>query len=470
MCSLAQNQINPRGDANCDGSVDITDLNTLVDSILHGKDNYWCDINYDGVIDIFDVSSSVNIITGKSNYKAARPSGTLPTVWINVENNSGITSKEYYLNASLYVTYPDGTTQGDIDSPYSMKIKGRGNSTWDLLAKKPYKIKFPKNIPFLGMSKEKTFTLLPNYLDWWGYLQNTVGFELSRRLGLAYTPNQVPVELVLNGNYIGLYFATEQIKIGPNRVNIEAQADEITDDTDVTGGWLIEIDNYPDDDSFKIYEHDNRAKQNLWFTSHSPEKMSNVQREYIYNYINTVDSLIYLSPLDSASWTKYIDVDELAKFAIVNEILDNKEAFSGSCWMYKEKGDSSKLKFGPVWDFGSSFINVKLPVTETCYNSYICDELPNYCSTHWIGQMYKYPYFMETVKKHWVNFYDNNYEGLYSFMDEFVDSILDAGAADYVRWPQSSSNLLRERKDQFFIPSIKCKVNWLNKQWGNISH
>ena len=70
----------------------------------------------------------------------------------------------------------------------------------------------------------------------------------------------------------------------------------------------------------------------------------------------------------------------LAKFYIVNEIVDNKEAFSGSCWMSKEMGDSTKLVFGPVWDFGSSFATWKAGCHTIAYNILHNNEDAEECS------------------------------------------------------------------------------------------
>ena len=39
---------------------------------------------------------------------------------------------------------------------------------------------------------------------------------------------------------------TEQIRVSKNRVNVVEQADNETDTDNVTGGWLLEIDNYFD--------------------------------------------------------------------------------------------------------------------------------------------------------------------------------------------------------------------------------
>ena len=233
----------------------------------------------------------------------------------------------------------------------------------------------------------------------------------------------------------------------------------------MTGGWLLEIENYPDSLSIPIYEHDNRENQNLYFTSHSPELLSSEQYNYIKNFLEKTDSAIYCGDPDSREWEKYIDMESLAKFYIVNEIVDNKEAFSGSCWMSKEMGDSTKLVFGLVWDFGSSFATWKAGC-DTCFHSFIYENLPHYANTHWIKEICKYPRFQEMVKKLWKEFYANEYEGIIDYINNFVVKIKDAADHDFIRWPKGSSDVVIARKDQFYLPSIKAKVKWLQQQWG----
>ncbi|MGM9868780.1 MAG: CotH kinase family protein [Sodaliphilus sp.] len=455
----------PKGDTNLDGRINATDITTLVDSTLMGNFAYWCDANFDGKLNTSDITSVVNTILSGDEPASPSYSGTLPTVFVNVENNWSVLSKEEYLNASIFILYPDGTMLASPEAPTPVSIRGRGNATWTEVPKKPYKLKFPEKIALCGMKKSKQFTLLPHFLDWWGYLQNTIGFKLSETLEMDYTPKQEPVEVVMNGSYIGLYFLTEQIKVEKNRVNITEQEDEETDPELITGGWLLEIENYPDSTSIFIHENDNREKQNLYFTSHSPEIMSTEQREYITRFLQNTDSVIYNDSINGHEWEKYIDMESLAKFYIINEVLDNKEAFSGSCWMTKERGDSTKLVFGPVWDFGSSFINW-LPDTDTCFHSYIYQNLPHYASTHWIERICQYPAFQKEVKRLWNDFYDEHFESIIEYANEFVLSIVEAGNCDFLRWPTGSSNNLVLRKDRFFIPSIKAKTNWLNTQWS----
>ena len=127
-------------------------------------------------------------------------SGTLPIMFINSE--APITTKEYYVNATCYI---DALGQegyeslGTAEAPLPLEIKGHGNYTWRYYDKKPYRLKFQDKVEPLGMNKNRHFTLLPHVDDNLVYLRNTVGFELSRLIGMSYTPAQEPVEVVLNG-------------------------------------------------------------------------------------------------------------------------------------------------------------------------------------------------------------------------------------------------------------------------------
>ena len=119
---------------------------------------------------------------------------------------------------------------------------------------KPYRLKFDEKVKPLGMKKSRHFVLMANADDNLAFLRNTVGLQLSRMIGLAYTPWQEPVEVVLNGDYIGLYMLTEKIRVAKNRVNIVEQADLATDPDSITGGWLFEIDNYSEEGQVTITE------------------------------------------------------------------------------------------------------------------------------------------------------------------------------------------------------------------------
>ena len=138
-------------------------------------------------------------------------SKTVPVMFINTVDNAPITSKDEYVDAQYYVeTFGRSKYEsiGSAESTLPLQIRYRGNWTLTNFEKKPYKIKLGKKTNLLGLKRNKHFALLAHADARRGFLRNTVGFYISRRLGMDYTPDQVPVEVVLNGEYIGLYFLT----------------------------------------------------------------------------------------------------------------------------------------------------------------------------------------------------------------------------------------------------------------------
>ena len=99
---------------------------------------------------------------------AVSPSGTLPVMYITTENQTPVTSKDYYLNATYYLDAKGIAGYDNIGSasaPLNMEIKGRGNYSWSGFDKKPYRIKLADKQALLGMNKSKHFTLLAHADD-----------------------------------------------------------------------------------------------------------------------------------------------------------------------------------------------------------------------------------------------------------------------------------------------------------------
>ena len=394
---------------------------------------------------------------------AASYSGTLPVMHINTTNSVPITSKEVYVQADWWIDdmgVEGCESIGSQQHPLSMLIKGQGNYTWDHYPKKSYRLKFDTKQEPLGMSKNRHFVLLAHADDDLAMLKNTMGFELSRRIGLAYTPAQQPVEVVLNGNYLGLYFLTEKIRTGKSRVDIADQHEMETDPTSIaTGGWLLEIDNHPGDNCMNILERDGVI---LTITHHSPEVLSTPQLNYLNDWISRVNEAIYTTDKTSTLWEEYIDIDTLAMYYIVGEIMDEMECFSGSCYLYKRQGEGNKLIFGPVWDFGNAYQRWAI-YQDTRFEYYLYQQ-PTMFTSHWIEEISRFPHFVQVVKKHWREFYGSGFNGL--DVDKCVFShvarIREAYQADAKLWPHRPIDSQCTDFKTFF----GRKVKWLQSQWG----
>ena len=389
--------------------------------------------------------------------QAATYSGSLPVLFIQTENNQSITSKETYINATYYLDamgISGYTSIGSKEAPLNMEIRGRGNYSWTGFDKKPYRIKLADKQPLLGMNKSKHFALLAHAddsNDRKGFMRNAVGFELSKMIGMTYTPDAKPLEVVLNGDYIGLYFLTETIRVDKDRVNIVEQEDEETNSDNITGGWLVEIDNYDTDPHVTIKEG---GKTTMWITYKTPEVLSYQQEQYLTQQMKLIDNLVYGDKNSNELWN-YLDMDALAKFYIVQELTDNYESFHGSCYLHKEIGANEKWHFGPVWDFGSSFNRDK---SQYMYQGDVWHN-------HWIPEICKFPAFMERVKEIWNEFYNGNYNNIYSFIDTHENLIKQAAVKDKERWGQYHGSQTISTYIDLTTEVLRKNAAWLNQQW-----
>lgn len=384
---------------------------------------------------------------------AVSPSGTLPVLYIQTENNAPITSKEDYINATYYLDnkgLSDYQSIGSKAQPLNMEIRGRGNYTWRDFDKKPYRIKLADKQPLLGMTKSKHFALLAHADDSKGFMRNAIGFQLSKLIGLTWTPTAKPLEVVLNGDYIGLYFLTETIRVDKDRVNIVEQEDEATDPMAITGGWLVEIDNYREDPQIIITEGDYYNTETA-FTYKTPEVLSSAQEQFLRGEMERINTLVYGDKNSDELW-KYLDMEALARFYIVQELTDNYESFHGSCYLYREMGEGEKWYFGPVWDFGSAFNRDK--------SQYIFEG--DVWHNHWIPEICKFPAFNTCLKTLWTNFYNGDFNQIYDYIVQQKDLIASAVQADYQRWPDYGNNDFSNRVTKV-TNRLRSYAQWLNE-------
>lgn len=373
-------------------------------------------------------------------------SGTLPVLYIDTEDHTPIVSKEVYLNA-YYRLDPMGTegveALGTASNPLPMQIRGRGHSSWKG-AKKPYKIKLGQKTAIMGMPKNKHWALLKPS-------ENTIaGFQLGKLLNMAWTPELRPVEVILNGDYIGLYFLTETIRIDENRVNIYEQQDQETNPDLISGGWLVEVDNYRDECQITIPEC---SSWNLTLRYHSPEDLSNIQLQWLTNEFKTINSAIYSSDKTSTEWEKYIDVETLARYFIIQEVMDNPDGFHGSFYLNKDLSEGSKWNAGPIWDL-------------VCYNrvktDYTFKMKVHYGITpHWIGEIIQYSSFCDAVRNIWHEIYPARLSQIYDYIDETVLPLNAAWSNDCMRWDEDATQTAELRAERIKT-ALNRNIEWFN--------
>ena len=284
----------------------------------------------------------------KKNYAVKFTDNGIAALYINT-GGSPISSKEVYVNGTLKII----SNFKDVSYEGKTEIKGRGNSTWFDMPKKPYRIKLDKKASLLGMPESKNWVLLANYADK-TLMRNELAFMLSRKIGRAFTPASRYVEVYLNGAYLGNYQLAEQIKEGKGLVDIEEQPKGTTALPNLSGGYLIEQDLFANGEPVYFY-----TQKKMPFVVKYPDEddITQQQRDYIKNHFQKLEDALYgdnyTDPVNG--YRKYFDVDTYIDFYLINEVIGNPDAFR-STYMFKKRNDD-KIYTGPVWDFDKAANN-----------------------------------------------------------------------------------------------------------------
>lgn len=261
----------------------------------------------------------------------------LPTVYIHTLNDEIPYDKEHQIVSQLTIISDDGTKL--LSEPGT--TRERGNASRDF-PKKPWRIKFDKKQNVLDApAKAKKWTLVNNYGDK-TLMRNLLAFELSKRMGMTYTPYGTAVDVLLNGEYKGCYQLCDQVTINKNRVNITEMTPEDNQGSALTGGYLIEVDAYANKE--KSWFNSNRGNP-VTIKSPDEDEITANQKQYIYNFFNMMEN----------QWSTYLDVNSFLRHFLVGELSGNTDTY-WSVFMYKDR-DEDLLHVGPVWDFDLAFNN-----------------------------------------------------------------------------------------------------------------
>ena len=260
-------------------------------------------------------------------------------LFIYTENGQAITSKEDYV--TCYV----GMNGGDSYASRWLKagIRGRGNSTWEWYDKKPYRIKLEKKQKLLGIDKAKSWILLANYRDVTD-MMNTYVFELGRMMGLPYTNHSRYVELILNGEYQGIYQLTEQVQQGENRV-------EISDERGIL--LSLDVDDGPSGGA--------ASEQSFWTEGYAmpavvkypnEENLTTERRDSIKAVFAILENAI--KNKNYAAAAELLDMESFARYLMIQELVYNVE-LSAPRSIFLHKDGDGKWVMGPLWDFDAGY-------------------------------------------------------------------------------------------------------------------
>ena len=219
-------------------------------------------------------------------------------------------------------------------------IRVRGNTS-AFEEKKPYRIKLdnPQDLIENNISYADEDWLLLNGSTLNAYIGNYISLEC----GSEWQPRIIPINLIVNNDWKGCYYLTENIKKGKNRLNI------------CNDGFIVENDAYwwnSNNVFFKTNKQESRGC--IFFTIKYPKVTSiDSNTDYIRSTIQRWEDAIW--DMDE-KYSNYIDIQSFSSYILARDLLGCTDLYGSNMFYYKyDSTDSSKIKAGPVWDFDSDY-------------------------------------------------------------------------------------------------------------------
>lgn len=375
----------------------------------------------------------------------------LPILYL--ESEAPILVKDTWINGSMTVD-PNSSTE-QVVTETSIELRGRGNSTWSL-PKKPYRFKLPSKTSMLGMPADKKWSLLANFSDK-TLMRTSVAFELGRMFEVPFTPRSKYVEVILNGEFLGNYLLTDQIEIGENRVNIQ----EIKkNSTDITGGYLLEIDQRLDADYWF------RTNKSVPVTIKSPEDITDDQFNYIRDYVQKTEDVLFGTDFTDPAegYAKYIDVESFINWYLVNELTKNNDAvFFSSCFMHKDK--NGKLSMGPIWDFDIAIGNVNYNENND-FKGWWIRNVP------WYKRLFEDPVFERKVAERWKGIKTAKLNAIFDHINTTSQKLKYSQKENFKKWevlynytwPNAVVLGSYENEVQYMKEWLTKRINWMDNE------
>lgn len=284
--------------------------------------------------------------SGKPDFQS-----NLPVVVIDCRNEINAQEK---VPAEMFI---DGQYDGAIG------IKYRGNSSQSFNQKK-YSIETrddfqsPLDVSLFDMPAEHDWVLMCPYNDV-SMMRDALASRLWTDMG-HWGPRFQQVEVVFNGEYIGIYGFCETIKQTAGRLGIKTPKNK----DPKTQGYVLRIDKYDQDDLFfrsKLSGVGAGFSHEIVWTCRYPkkDKITSEQLDYIHKYVDEAEAALCDKESPKQKAEQYVDLMSFVDYFIHTELSLNADAYKSSSYFYKEpdKADGTKglLHAGSVWDYNLAY-------------------------------------------------------------------------------------------------------------------
>jgi len=335
-------------------------------------------------------------------------------------------------------------TYNNYDGRISIEYRGSSSQSFP---KKAYALETQdsignnNNVSLLGMPVENDWILYAPYSDK-SLMRNFLTFDLGRKMG-NYSPRTVYCELVVDGDYRGVYILMEKIKRDNDRVDIaKLDIDDLAGDS-LTGGYIIKIDKYTGTGGTDwLSDFPSIGGGPKYIQYHYPEAsvMLPQQMDYIQAFVDSFEyALAGPDFTDSIiGYSKYIDVASFIDLYIINELSRNIDGYRLSTYMYKDRDNNGgKLTMGPFWDYNLAFGNANYcsgDMTSGWEVDGACGDVGN--NPFWFQRLLDDPDYQNRLKCRWEYLRDRSLhqDSLFNFIDSVALYLDSSSARNFQKW------------------------------------
>ncbi|MCJ7448695.1 MAG: CotH kinase family protein [Bacteroidales bacterium] len=380
-------------------------------------------------------------------YGDPRVMGSMKIIYRGADQRNYVTDQ----NTAAYLNYNgriDIERRGDLTGTEPKQQYGFSTRQADNITN--------NNVSLLGMPQENDWILNGMALDP-SMIRDYLCFNLSRRLG-EYASRTVYCELILNGEYEGLYLLTEKIKADDNRVNIIKIGVNDINLPELSGGYITKTsDNDSDPVAWTMLTLNGKQ---VPYAHHFPQPLAvdPLQHNYIYNQFNNLAAKALASNASiSDGFPSVIDIPSFINYIIINELSSNSDAYRRSTFFHKDR--NGKLRAGPVWDSDLTFYRIEWQFSKSDRDV-----------TRFWKDLFDNLQFRCYLSKRWNDLIQPgqplNLSVIEIFIDQTVATISEAVARDYARWEYAINHQQRISDIKYFL---NARITWITNNIGPYS-
>nr|WP_315173701.1 CotH kinase family protein [uncultured Flavobacterium sp.] len=412
----------------------------------------------------------------------------LPIVSITTDNNPNtnlpldILDDPKILATMKIIKRPDGTRNylTDINTPAFLNYNGRigieiRGSSSQTLPKKGYGLTTLKadntsnnNVELLGMPSENDWVLNGIAFDP-SLIRDYLSYNLSRQIG-NYATRTAYCEVVINGEYKGLYILQEKIKAGTDRVNVLKIGTSDISSPNVTGGFITKADKTTGGDPIAWSMPSYTTTVDFIHELPKPAAVLPAQTAYIY------DQFLQLASTSNANATSVIngypsviDVPSFVDFMLINELASNADAYQFSTYFHKDR--NGKLRAGPIWDFNLTYGNDLFlwGYDRSKTNIWQFSNGDNEGAKFWTD-LFNNPLYKCYFAKRWNQLTQTgqplNYSSLVQFIDATLSYISEAKVREHQKWGTVTNQDTEITNLKTFLSN---RISWITTNLGSYS-